>query len=425
MKLTITLHYNTHWGEDIHLAFCDVNNIHNVSTHAMQTDGQGRWFITLEGDYKASAPYTFVVIENGEIKRSEWRHHLLPDTLHGHIHISDRWIDRSTLAPFYSSAFTKAIFAHNNHSHTPHGSAGICICCEAPTLRKGQALAVCGNVEGLGAWDTQRARLMEPHGTEWQLGLDKREIGEQCEFKFIIINDAQSVVWEPGENRQLHIDLYSDVTLHMIRTYNLRDPQEHWRGAGVAIPVFSLRSQQSFGIGEFSDIPLMVDWAAKTGQGILQLLPVNDTTMNRNWHESYPYNAISCFALNPAYIRLEEVGILADKEAMKEFRKQQKALNKLPQVDYDAVITAKWDYLRRIFAQEGEHTLASPSYRQFYKENESWLRPYAAYCYLRDKYGTPDYTQWGDDAVYREELAEAEGPLYLFIQYHLHQQLLL
>jgi 4-alpha-glucanotransferase len=145
--------------------------------------------------------------------------------------------------------------------------------------------------------------------------------------------------------------------------------------------------------------------------------------MNRNWHESYPYNAISCFALNPAYIRLEEVGILADKEAMKEFRKQQKALNKLPQVDYDAVITAKWDYLRRIFAQEGEHTLASPSYRQFYKENESWLRPYAAYCYLRDKYGTPDYTEWGDDAVYREELAEAEGPLCLFIQYHLHQQL--
>ena len=430
MRLTITLHYNTHWGEDIHLAFSEVGNVHNAPTYPMQTDGQGRWFITLDEDVKAASPYTFIVVENGTITRTEWRHHLLPDTLHGHIHISDRWIDRSTLAPFFSSAFTKAIFAHNTHSYKSHASAGICICCEAPTLRKGQALALCGNKESLGAWDPSRARLMEPHGTEWQLWLDKTEIGEHCEFKFIVLDYNQqasehspSATWEPGENRQLHIDLYSDITLRVLRTYTLRDPQEHWRGAGAAIPVFSLRSQKSFGIGEFSDIPLMVDWAAKTGQCFLQLLPVNDTTMHRNWHESYPYNAISCFALNPAYIRLEEVGILADKGAMKEFRKQQKALNKLPQVDYDAVITAKWDYLRRIFAQEGEQTLASASYRQFYKENESWLRPYAAYCYLRDKYDTPDYTQWGDDAVYREELAEAEGPLYLFIQYHLHLQL--
>ena len=430
MKLTITLHYNTHWGEDIHLAFCDVNDVYKSSTHSMLTDGQGRWFITLEGDFKASSPYTFIVVENGAIKRTEWRRHMLPDTLDGHVPISDRWLDRSTLAPFSSSACTKAIFAHNMYGYTPHGAEGFCICCEAPTLRKGQVLAVCGNTDVLGAWDTNRARLMEPHGTEWQLWLNKDEMDEHCEFKFIILENGQQqvgglqlVAWEPGENRQLHIDRYSDVTLHVLRTYILRDSQEYWRGAGVAIPVFSLRSQKSFGIGEFSDIPLMVDWAAKTGQCFLQLLPVNDTTMNRNWHESYPYNAISCFALNPAYIRLEEVGVLADKEAMKEFRKQQKTLNKLPQVDYDAVITAKWDYLRRVFAQEGEQTLSSPSFSQFYKENESWLRPYAAYCYLRDKYGTPDYTKWGDDAVYSDELADAEGPLYLFIQYHLHLQL--
>ena len=429
MKLTITLHYDTQWGENIHLAFSTVANVHSASTQCMQTDGQGRWFITLEGDYKASTPYTFVVVENGAIKRTEWRHHLLPETLHGHVHVSDHWIERSSLAPFYSSAFTKAIFAHDAHGHNPHGAAGICICCDAPTLRKGQMLAVCGDVESLGGWDVDRARLMEPYGTEWQLWLNKDEMNEYCEFKFIILEkDAASdkyqlVAWELGDNRQIHIDHYSDVTLRVLRNYGLRDPQEHWRGAGVAIPVFSLRSKKSFGIGEFSDIPLMVDWAAKTGQCFLQLLPVNDTTMNRNWHESYPYNAISCFARNPAYISLEEVGVLDDSEAMKEFRKLQTQLNKLPQIDYDAVITTKWDYLRRIFAQEGERTLASASYKRFYEENASWLRPYAAFCYLRDKYGTPDYTQWGDDAVYREELGEAEGPLYLFIQYHLHMQL--
>ncbi len=428
MKLTFTLHYNTQWGESLHLAFSPVANVHSVPTLPMQTDGEGRWFITVEGDYKPSVPYTFVVIENGNIRRTEWRHHTLPDTLHGHVHISDRWVDRSELAPFYSSAFTRAIFAHDAHSYKPHDAAGICICCEAPTLRKEQVLAVCGDTKTLGGWDTSRARIMEPHGTEWQLWLDKGELDEYSEFKFIIlekstINSQQSkdslpdtnsqfpifnfqfVAWEPGENRTLHIDHYSDATLRMLRIYTLRDPQEPWRGAGVAIPVFSLRSKKSFGIGEFSDIPLMVDWAAKTGQCFLQLLPVNDTTMNRDWHESYPYNAISCFALNPMYIRLEEVGILTDKEAMKEFRKRQKELNKLPQVDFDAVVTAKWDYLHRIFAQEGEQTLASPSYKRFFKDNESWLVPYAEFCCERDN-----------------KSSEATG-LYLYIQYHLHKQL--
>ena len=102
MKLTITLHYHTQWGESIHLALCKVNEVHNTPTIPMQTDGQGRWFAQIEGDYKASTPYTFVVMENDAVKRTEWRHHMLPDTLHGHVHISDRWIDRSTLAPFFS-----------------------------------------------------------------------------------------------------------------------------------------------------------------------------------------------------------------------------------------------------------------------------------------------------------------------------------
>ena len=428
MKITITLHYDTRWGEDIHLVFSTVSNVDGAATHPMQTDGKGHWFISLEGDFKPSAPYTFVVVEGGAVKRTEWRHHTLPDTLHGHVCISDRWYERSTLAPFYSSAFTKAIFAHDMHSYTPKGDAGVCICCEAPTLRKNQVLALCGDKEALGAWNPDSARVMEPHGTEWQLWISKEEIGEKAEFKFVILekdaaNNLGLFAWEPGDNRTLYIDPYSDVTLRVLRTYTLRDPQEHWRGAGVAIPVFSLRSKKSFGIGEFSDIPLMVDWAAKTGQCFLQLLPVNDTTMNRNWHESYPYNAISCFALNPAYICLEEVGVLSDKKEMAKFRKLQKELNSLPQIDYDAVIVAKWDYLHRIFAQEGERTLASASFKHFYQENESWLRPYAAYCYLRDKYGTPDYTQWGDDSTYNADHEEAVGPIYLYIQYHLHQQL--
>ena len=87
-----------------------------------------------------------------------------------------------------------------------------------------------------------------------------------------------------------------------------------WKGAGTAIPVFSLRSDRDFGIGQFTDLKLLVDWAASTGQSIIQTLPVNDTTMTGTWRDSYPYSANSSFALNPIYIDLELVGTIDDKD---------------------------------------------------------------------------------------------------------------
>lgn len=217
------------------------------------------------------------------------------------------------------------------------------------------------------------------------------------------------------------------------------DKVEHWRGAGVAIPVFSLRSEKSFGIGEFADIPLMAGWAARTGMSIIQLLPINDTTMTRTWTDSYPYNANSTFALHPAYIRLEEVGKLEDKQEQKRFAALQKELNALPQIDYERVTEAKWQYLRKIYKEKGEKTFASTAFRTFFKANEYWLRPYAVFCYYRDTYGTPDFHRW-PEVKYSEALIDAHAPtlkalkgtlsevqaevaLHYFIQFHLHIQL--
>src|SRR5678815_5820728 len=81
----------------------------------------------------------------------------------------------------------------------------------------------------------------------------------------------------------------------------------HWKAAGVSIPVFSLRSRESFGIGEFTDIRLLADWANETGLKLIQLLPVNDTIATYTWKDSYPYAAISAFALHPVYINLQKV----------------------------------------------------------------------------------------------------------------------
>ena len=206
----------------------------------------------------------------------------------------------------------------------------------------------------------------------------------------------------------------------------------HWKGAGTAIPVFSLRSERDFGIGEFTDLKLLVDWAAATGQSIIQTLPVNDTTMTYTWRDSYPYSANSSFALNPVYINLEMVGQLSDSKFLSRMEKLRRELNALPQIDFERVQKAKNDYLDHLYAEFGDKHLKTREYKAFFSANRSWLEPYALYCYLRDKYGTPDFSKW-KEASYTPALLDRfcmpGGASYndirkhYFIQYHLDRQL--
>lgn len=205
-----------------------------------------------------------------------------------------------------------------------------------------------------------------------------------------------------------------------------------WRGAGTSVPVFSLRTENSFGIGEFTDLTLLVDWAAATGQSIIQILPVNDTTMTRTWRDSYPYSANSSFALNPIYINLEQVGELSDKDFLQRIEKLRKELNALPEIDYERVLAMKTEYLERLYEEFGDRCAQSAGFKDFHRANRSWLEPYAIYCYLRDQSGTVDFTTW-KEPVFKQSLIKKyclpgnpkchEVRKYAFIQYHLHLQL--
>ena len=205
-----------------------------------------------------------------------------------------------------------------------------------------------------------------------------------------------------------------------------------WKGAGTAIPVFSLRSERDFGIGQFTDLKLLVDWAAATGQSIIQTLPVNDTTMTGTWRDSYPYSANSSFALNPVYIDLELIGELDDKEFLKQVGKLRKELNALPAVDYERVFRLKSDYLDRLYARYADQCFKSREYQNFFAANRSWLEPYALYCYLRDKYGTACFDTW-KESQYSPALLDKyctpgneryrEIRKHYFIQFHLDRQL--
>ena len=177
----------------------------------------------------------------------------------------------------------------------------------------------------------------------------------------------------------------------------------------------------------------MLDWAVSTQQKVIQILPINDTTMTHAWTDSYPYNSISIYAFHPMYADIKQMGTLKDKSAAAKFNKKQKELNGLPAMDYEAVNQTKWEYFRLIFKQEGEKVLASGEFGEFFNANKEWLQPYAVFSYLRDAFQTPNFREWPRHSVYNaqdiEKMCRPESvdyphiALYYYIQFHLHLQL--
>jgi 4-alpha-glucanotransferase len=199
------------------------------------------------------------------------------------------------------------------------------------------------------------------------------------------------------------------------------------RKAGTLIPIFSLRTAGSFGVGDFGDLKRMIDWIADTGQQVLQILPINDTTVDHTWKDSYPYSCISIFALHPQYIDLRQLPALADAGKQKEFDELQKELNALPQIDYERVNNAKNEYLRLLFQQDGVRVMTTKDFKEFFAEEEHWLVPYAQYCALRDTYGTADFHKWRSHNLWNENeravlsnnrtKAYKEVAYYYYVQY--------
>ena len=271
---------------------------------------------------------------------------------------------------------------------------------------------------------------------EWVATIPAKDLDFPLEYKFVAVNAENGDVeeWEAGENRELYISDLRNGEIYLTREMEVRFSSMSRRIAGTAIPVFSLRSEGSFGVGDFGDLKKLIDWAEQTHQQAVQILPINDTTITNTWMDSYPYNSISIYAFHPMYIDLRQLGKLKDKQAEATYEQKRLELNALPQIDYEAVNNAKRAYIRLMFEQNGKKVLASADFKKFFKENEHWLLPYAAFSHLRDLYGTPDFSQWPEHQVYDskkiatmcvpESTCYNDIAFYYYIQYHLHIQLL-
>jgi 4-alpha-glucanotransferase len=318
---------------------------------------------------------------------------------------------------------------------------------KAPLLAKGQTLCLVGEGAALGNWDTAKPILLNrPAGHDFfTVDLDLREVPFPLAYKYGVydVENQTFVGYEKDPNRMLEARLAPAVQEAGAPAYRgnrvilndgfARLPADTWKGAGVAIPVFSLRSEASFGVGEFADLKLLADWCRRAGLKLIQLLPINDTTATHTCLDSYPYSAISAFALHPLYLNLGATVDEANRPLLAQLEPERKRLNALPAVDYEGVMHAKMAFINRIYPLQKEQTFRREEFKRFFEANKHWLTPYAAFCHLRDKHGTSDFNQWPELRTYTEEAIAAlsggaypaadELALHYFIQFHLHLQL--
>ena len=439
MTVQFNIEYKAMFGEQI---------VVNIQTEEGElklpletTDGE-RWACDwcVESPEK-SYTYYYSVEREGKAVKTEWlmiKHQLDVNARKAAVYtLYDHWKAMPGDSYLYSSAFTDCINHQAPQEMKPEsGSKIVRLIVRAPQLRDGERLGVLGADKALGAWNVQKILPMTQHTyNEWVADIDATHLeGSHLEFKFVAFRNAKNeLLWETSMNRTVDLP---EMKAGELVSYELDQAffaLYNRKLAGTLVPVFSLRTRKSAGIGDFGDLKAMIDFVASTGQKVLQLLPINDTTITHTWTDSYPYSCISVFAIHPQYANLHALPELKDAKARAEAEKTCAELNALDKIDYEKVNDFKINYLRQIFNQEGEKMMKTAEYKAFFQDTKQWLVPYAQYSYLRDKNGTADFNQWPDRQVWdeaeRKALTDPKTAAYknvaffYFVQFVLDRQM--
>ena len=444
MIVTFSIEYRAHPNERIWLERQPSPDSSLDATKAFPLEdlGDGRWQTTLDLPHPSSFRYSYYLGDTeGKPLRREWRiKHTLPSLEGGkHLFTQDRWIDQPADAPSFSRALCD-VLRHRSCSSdelapsTPYLAFSVF----APDLHPEEGLFILGSSPQLGSWDASEAQPLNYQGQgRWTISLPlpletASSEGQTLSYKYLIRTAEGGWLWEEGANRQAQLPAGASYDGIHFQDSFLHLPTRPTHTAGIVAPLFSLRSEHDWGIGDFATLREAIDLVAEAEMHALQLLPINDTTFTRDKGDSYPYNAISVDALHPIYIDPAELGALSDPAQQQAFEAEAAELRALPQVDYPRVLALKERYLRRVFAEQGQADLSSPLFQSFFTESEHWLRPYALYCVLRDRHpglAPEQWTGWEQyDAQRAKTFAEEaevreEIHYYYWLQFVLDRQL--
>jgi 4-alpha-glucanotransferase len=445
MTIHFYLRFSTKQGQDLFIC----GNIPELGYQnklisqpvAMRYKNPDFWEITIELASMPADPvqyYYQLKTEDGSIVH-EWGNdrEIHIDSRHDDLQIFDIWNHAGEYEnAFYTAPFQEILLpspAKKTGRKLPKNSTHL-FYIKAPLIHNNEAVCISGNGAGFGDWSMADPLILKKEGNWWTIELNLSELSYPLHYKYGVYDTKHKslVQFENGPNRTLLGDA-KESRLTVLHDGFIRLPNSTWKGAGVSIPVFSLRSKDSMGTGEFSDIRLLVDWAHKTGLKLIQILPVNDTSATGTWLDSYPYGAISAFALHPLYLNLEEMAGKKNAALIKSLKKIQKQLNALPEVDYELVMQTKTGVAKELFLEGKEIFLKDTDYLRFFDHNKFWLVPYAAFCYLKDTNGSADFHQWKTFGRYNkltiDRLTSPQSrhfeqiAYYYFVQYHLYRQL--
>jgi len=442
MKVQFTLHFMSQWGQTICICGSEpeLGSWDTSGSIELAYVGNDVWSGSVELPEGKYLEYKYLLREASGIMQWEGgSNRVLLTSQHSFIDIRDQWHpvadpDRVLFTKVFTEVIMKPAKLIKQEA-VPESGPIVRLTLAAPRVGPGYGMAVIGSIPALGSW-TKPQMMSNQRYPVWEIELDAAQFTQQVHYKYVIVKlDEHNIsTWEEGENRMLPpISGLSEDSLVLINDEKFRYPVGNFKGAGVAVPVFSLRTNESFGVGEFNDIRKLVDWCVLTGLKMIQVLPINETVATHSWLDSYPYKSITVMALHPMYLHLPGLGTLHNSALMEEFEQIRHELNAKNHVDYVAVTRAKARYFKLIFDQNWPEVVKLESYQQFFEANKDWLKPYAAFCYLRDRYKTSDFRHWEEYSAYNPELIdELTNPaqafhehiaVHYFQQYHLDLQL--
>lgn len=448
MKLHFKLNYYTVWGQRLFVSgnIPELGNGDMTKALPLHFEAPEGWYLEIDVDrtemFQISYKYVILTEHDGRYSE-EWgddRHLTLDPAKMNHFFCFDSWNSPGRVENVFLSTPFQRVLLRDNHLTVKSKSAAKfthVFRVHAPLLKKNEALCLIGDFDAMGNWSINKPVIMShEEGSCWSAVVDLSKAPSDVHYKYAIYNpeDNQFRYFESGPDRIAPV-IKSKKTFVQISDDFVRVVNNTWKGAGVSLPVFSIRTKGSFGVGDFADIKLLVDWAQKAGLKLIQVLPLNDTIGTHTDADVLPYAAISAFALNPLFLNIPAMGKLpATHPLQKEYKTKQVELNALDLVAFLDVINYKLQYAKEVYLLQKDKFLQNKDFKKFFADNEYWLVPYAAYCVLRDKFGTSDYRQWKDFSNYNaQKIAEFSSPeqphfdevaVNYFIQYQLHVQLL-